>query len=249
MKTYDFANILFSGRCNLRCPHCIGLTQNLLAMPNNLNTFPLKGLEKFVNELNRYGVTQVSLTGTNTDPQLYAYEPELIEYLHKRIPRVKISLHTNGMLAMRKMEIFNLYDRATISLPSFDPDTCQKMIGRAQVLDLPGIVQASKIPLKISTLVTEHNIDEIPSIMARCRELGISRMVLRKLYSETHHWNLFPDLEPIRYFARNPLYDVCGMEVTVWDFSASTVRCLNLFSDGFISQEYHLTKRSIKTEF
>jgi MoaA/NifB/PqqE/SkfB family radical SAM enzyme len=243
MKTYDFANILLSGWCNLRCPHCIGHASALRAMPNNLNTFPLKGLERFVDELNRHGVIQISLTGTNTDPQLYGYEPELIDYLRKRIPGVKISLHTNGKLAMQKMGIFNLYDRATISLPSFELETCRKITGSPHVLDLPGIVQASRIPLKISTLITEHNINEIPSIMIRCREFGISRMVLRKLYGETRRWNLFSDLKPVRYFGGNPVYNVDDMEVTLWDFSASRVRCLNLFSDGTISQKYQLTKK------
>jgi MoaA/NifB/PqqE/SkfB family radical SAM enzyme len=212
-------------------------------MPDNLRSFPLKGLETLVNELNRYDVVQISLTGINTDPQLYAYEPELIDYLRKRLTGVKLSLHTNGMLTMRKMDIFNLYDRATISLPSFDPNTCLKMTGSAHVLDLAGIVRASKIPLKISTLITGHNIREIPAIITRCCELRISRMVLRKLYGEIRQWNLFPLLEPIRYFSGNPVYDVHGMEVTVWDFSAATIRCLNLFSDGSIGQEYQLTKK------
>ena len=244
MKTYDFANILLSGRCNLTCPYCIGHTATLRSMPENLDTFPLKGLNRFVTELKHHGVTQISLTGTNTDPQLYAYEPELLTDLRKRIAGVKISLHTNGMLALQKMDGFNRYDRATISLPSFDPTTCRKMTGSAQVLDLQAIVRAAKIPLKISTLVTEHNIREIPSIIARCQELGISRMVLRKLYGETRQWNLFPQRESVRYFAGNPVYDdVCGMEVTVWDFSASAVRCLNLFSDGSISQEYQLIRK------
>lgn len=243
MRTYDFANILLSSRCNLRCPHCIGHTSVLQSMPNNLNTFPLKGLERFMDELNCHGVIQISLTGTNTDPQLYAYESELIDYLRKRIAGVKISLHTNGKLAMQKMEVFNLYDRATISLPSFNPHTCLKMTGSTHVLDLAGIVRVSRIPLKISTVITKHNINEIPCIMARCRELGISRMVLRKLYGETRRWNLFPYLEPIRYFGGNPVYNVDGMEVTLWDFSASRVRCLNLFSDGTITQEYQLTRK------
>jgi molybdenum cofactor biosynthesis enzyme MoaA len=212
-------------------------------MPNNLNTFPLNELERFVFELNRYGIAQISVTGTNTDPQLYVYESELIAYLRERITGVKISLHTNGMLAMKKMNLFNLYDRVTISLPSFDSKTCQKMTGRSQVLDLAGIVRASKIPLKISTLVTNDNINEIPFIMNRCRELGISRMVLRKLYGETRQWSLFPHCKPVRYFGGNPVYDIHGMEVTIWDFSASRVRCLNLFSDGSISQEYQLTRK------
>jgi molybdenum cofactor biosynthesis enzyme MoaA len=244
MGKYDFANILLSGRCNLRCPHCIGHNQTLRGMPENLSQFPLNGLDRFISALCRYGITQISLTGTNTDPQLYAYEPELIAYLRQRIAGVKISLHTNGILALRKMEVFNRYDRATISLPSFALTTYRQMTGRTAVLDLAAIMNAATIPVKISTLLTEQNIHEIPSIIMRCRELGISRMVLRRLYDETRAWHVFPDLQPIRYFAGNPVYEVDGLEVTVWDFATSQVRCLNLFSDGSISQEYQLLRKN-----
>ena len=82
-------------------------------------------------------------------------------------------------------------------------------------------------------------------LIDRCRELGISRMVFRKLYGETRQWNLFPDLSPTRYFGGNPVYEIDGMEVTLWDFSASCVRCLNLFSDGSISAEYELAERTL----
>ena len=244
MNTYDFANILFSGQCNLRCPHCIGHTQVLQHMPDNLKIFPLKGLDMFIDELNQTGVTQISLTGTNTDPQLYAYEPDLIDYLRKRIPDVHISLHTNGLLALQKNDIFHLYDRATISFASFLPETNQKITGSPKILDVATLVQTSKIPLKISTLITQHNVNEIPVIIERCRKLGISRMVLRKLYGETRTWNFFPKQKPVRYFVGNPVYHLNGMEVTIWDFSTSGVRCLNLFSDGSISPEYQLTRRT-----
>ena len=245
MTPYTFANILFSGRCNLRCPYCIGHNQTLQAMPENLQTFPLKGLERFIEQLREHDITQISLTGTNTDPQLYAYEPELLASLRERIPGVKISLHTNGLLALRKIDVFNQYDRATISLPSFQPETYRQMTGRAQVLDLAAIVQATAIPLKISTIITEQNIHEIQEIIARCRDLGISRMVLRKLYGETRDWPLFPQHEPVRFFGANPVYDLDGMEVTLWDFSRSSVRCLNLFSDGSVSAEYELTRKNV----
>ena len=245
MKLYTFANILFSGRCNLRCPYCIGHNQTLQAMPENLQTFPLKGLDHFIEQLREYDITQISLTGTNTDPQLYAYESDLLAALRERIPGVKISLHTNGVLALRKIDVFNQYDRATISLPSFRPGTYRQLTGRSQVLDLPAIVQASAIPLKISTIITDQNINEIPEIIIRCRDLGISRLVLRKQYGETRDWPLFPQHEPVRFFGGNPVYDLNGMEVTLWDFSRSTVRCLNLFSDGSVSPEYQLTRKNI----
>lgn len=246
MQPYTFANILFSGCCNLRCPYCIGHNQTLQAMPDNLHTFPLKGQDHFIEQLREHDITQISLTGTNTDPQLYAYEPELLNVLRERIPGVKIALHTNGVLALRKIDVFNQYDRAAISLPSFRPDTYRKLTGHSQVLDLAAIVQASKVPIKISTILTEQNINEIPEIIARCRDLGISRIVLRKLYGETHDWLLLPQHEPTRFFGGNPVYDLNGMEITIWDFSHSSVRCLNLFSDGSLSPEYQLTRKNVR---
>ena len=240
---YDFANILFSGRCNLRCPYCIGHNQNLRRMPENLDRFPLAGLDTFIEELQRHGVRQISLSGVNTDPQLYKHEAELIAMLRREISQVKISLHTNGLLALKKIETFNLYDRASISFPSFKPEVYQAMTGASRMLDLEAIVNVATIPLKISTLLTEENIEEVRSLIDRCRELGISRMVLRKLYGETRQWDLFPGQSPIRSFGGNPVYELGGMEVTLWDFSASSVRCLNLFSNGSISPEYQIAEK------
>jgi MoaA/NifB/PqqE/SkfB family radical SAM enzyme len=171
-----FANILLSGPCNLRCPDCIG--RQLPARPSNLSLFPLRGLARFCLLLAREGVTQVTLTGTNTDPQLHWHEADLIEYLRAHVPGARLNLHTNGVLALARMETFNRYDRACISLPSFEPETCRRMTGSARVLPLARILHAARIPVKISTLVSEHNVAEIPSIIDRCRSLGIRRMAL-----------------------------------------------------------------------
>ena len=242
--SYDFANILFSGQCNLRCPYCIGQSALLQEMPDNLQVFPLAGLEPFVTALQQHTVCQISLTGTNTDPQLYRYEARLIAYLRDRIPGVKLALHTNGQLARKNMATFNLYDRATISIPSFRPETYQALTGSARMPELRAILRTARIPIKISTILTGRNADEIPEIIERCRALSISRLVLRKPYNDTRQWRLFPHASPIRHFGGNPVYDIDGLEVTVWDFAASTTRCLNLFSNGTISDEYRIAGRS-----
>jgi molybdenum cofactor biosynthesis enzyme MoaA len=237
---FHFANILFSGRCNLRCPYCIGQNTDLQQLPDNLRIFPLNGLGRFVDTLVAHAVTQISLTGTNTDPQLYTYEADLIAYLRKRVPNATLSLHTNGQLALKKIETFNLYDKATISFPSFEPVTYQALTGSQRMIDLQAIVRAARIPLKISTVLTRQNIDQIPDIIERCRQLHVPRLVLRKQYGDTRQWPLFPNHAPIRYFGNNPVYDIGGLEITVWDFAASTVQCLNLFSNGTISTEYQI---------
>jgi len=156
------------------------------------------------------------------------------------VPAVKISLHTNGTLILQQLELFNQYDRATISIPSLEPNTCLKMTGSSSVLDLERIVASARIPIKISTLLTSHNVQEIPQLVERLRKLGIRRQVLRKLYGglspevSTDAWRLRGE------FAGNPIYDAKGLEITVWDFDRTQLDCLNLFPDGRIVDSYLL---------
>jgi molybdenum cofactor biosynthesis enzyme MoaA len=243
MKRYDFANILLSGPCNLKCPYCIGRNPNLSGLPHNLNAFPLTGLDAFIETLNRYQVKQVSLTGSNTEPQLYLYEEELIQYLRSRISGVKLSLHTNGTLMTQKMAIVNLYDRVSVSMTSFNRQTRKKTTGVDWDFDLERIVRELTVPLKISTIITDDNLQEIPSIVARCKALGVSRMVLRKQYHERRDWDFFPNQRPCKYFAGNPVYSLDGMEIAIWDFQKSTLQCLNLFSDGAITEDYEIANK------
>lgn len=253
MSGHAFANILLSGPCNLHCPHCIGLAAGSGEKQNTLDTFPLPGLEKFVERLLEEQITEISLTGIDTEPMLYRHQRKLIEYLREKIPGVKISLHTNGTRILDDPALFNMYDRATISVPSLDPDACLEMTGSARPLDLQSIVSSADIPIKVSILVSEKNVDEIPGLIGYCGEIGIRRVVLRKLYDGTS-----PDIPVQRWketgeYGGNPVYDVEGVEVTVWDFSRTQLRCLNLFPDGRIEDSYLLAPkkedRERKTEF
>ena len=244
---YDFANILLTGRCNRRCPHCIGHALAGRALPDSLGLFPLPGLAEFLEALRRHGITQVSLTGTNTDPLLYRHPDRLIDCLRKEVPGVRLSLHTNGALALRRIRVFNRFDRATVSIPSFRPATCRRMTGSPRVPDLAEILRRSAIPVKVSTLVTPDNRAEIPEILRRCRELGVRRLVLRKLYGDLSPEDFFPGRIPVRIFGGNPVFEQDGLEVTCWDFERSTLRCLNLFSDGRIGTSYLLARTRLET--
>jgi pyruvate-formate lyase-activating enzyme len=244
MQRYDFANILFAGPCNLRCPYCIGKQIDPALNRNNLHEFPLRNLDTFTDLLRRHDVRQVVLTGTTTDPQLYRLEARLILWLRERLPGVRLSLHTNGQLALQKMDTFNLYDRVSLSLPSFDPDVHAKMTGSPRVPDLAAIVQAARVPVKVSCVVNEHNAGRLDGFLARCHELGIRRVVLRQLYGDSRWWPLPWRLRRIGTYRDNPVYDYHGMEVTFWRFDTTASTSLNLFSDGTISDEYLLTGAS-----
>lgn len=246
-RSYDFANILLSGPCNLRCPYCIGRQVDPRFNRDNLDEFPLRNLEPFVELLRRHGVRQVVLTGTNTDPQLYRHEARLIAWLREQIPGVQLSLHTNGQLALKKIAAFNLYDRVSLSLPSFDPGTYARMTGSRRVPDLAAILRESRVPVKVSCVLDEANAGEMAGFLARCRALGVRRAVLRQLYGDPRQWELPAGLRLVGSYRRNPVYDWEGMEVTYWRFEDTASTSLNLFSDGSISSEYLLTRPALLT--
>lgn len=240
---YDFANILFAGPCNRECPWCIGRLMPDGVNTSNLDEYPPRGIDAFIEAVNRSSIPRVTLTGTVSDPQLYAHEARLLALLRERLhPRVRMSVHTNGVVALRKIDVFNRYDRACISFPSFHPRTYEKLMGSRQVPDLAEILRRSTIPVKVSAVVNEHNAGEIDEFIAGCHAIGVRRLVFRTLYGDTRRWSILPELPVTRWFKGNPMLDYHGMEVTRWDFDRSECRSINLFADGTLGTSYLITK-------
>lgn len=240
MSGYDFANILFAGPCNQRCPYCIGRQLDPALSRSNLETWPLLNLGRFVDLLKQHHVDQVTLTGANTDPQLYCHEADLVNSLREMVSGIKISLHTNGQLAMAKMDTFNLYDRATISYPSFDRHTFFEMTGVRRMPDLDAILRRARIPVKISCVIGPENASQVPAFLDQCHRLGIKRLVFRQQFGSPVSWQPPPTLKQIGTYRDNPVYDDAGMQVTYWNFGRTTASSLNLFANGSISTEYLL---------
>jgi hypothetical protein len=110
------------------------------------------------------------------------------------------------------------------------------------VPDLAAIVQAARVPVKVSCAIDEHNVGRLDLFLARSREVGVRRVVLRQLYGDARRWHLPSQLRHVGEYRNNPVYDYGGMEVTYWRFDATTSTSLNLFSDGTISDEYLLAR-------
>lgn len=242
MPQFDFANVLFAGPCNRSCPFCIGKQVPEKVNSNNLNVFPPRNWQAFCERIRKLGITELIFTGTTTDPQLYRHEQALLDKARSDLPGIKISLHTNGVLAIKKIDTFNAYDRATVSLPSLNATTYRQMMGRGQVPDLARLMAEATIPIKISTIVAEQNIAGISGLLAQFAKLGIQRVALRRLFGDKREWNLLPGHSPVRYYRNNPVYEVSGIEVTWWNFATTTSRSINLFADGTIGSSYLLTQ-------
>lgn len=244
----DFANILFAGPCNRFCPFCIGKALPSRVTESNLELFPPRNLNSFIDEVNRRGIRQIVFTGTNTDPQLYRFERELLQLLRGEISaEATYSLHTNGVLALKKLETYNLYDKVCLSFPSFEPRTYGKMMGVSRPPDLAEIKRRGRPALKISCLTNEHNRQEVPEFLSRCESLGIERVVLRFEFGAVEREDPLAHLTPVRLYRNNPVYDINGMEVTVWTFDTAESTSLNLFADGTLGSSYLLTENFVES--
>ncbi len=240
---YDFANILFAGPCNARCPFCIGRQIDPRLSVNNLRDFPLRNLDRFMALIAEHAIKQIVLTGTTTDPQLYQHEARLLDRLRHELPGdTRYSLHTNGRLALQKMDVLNQYDRVCLSFPSFNAATYRQMMGVPGVPDLARIIDRAEIPVKVSCLINEHNRLELPDFLERCYELGLKRLVLRQEYGREQVWSVIPDFNWRDSYRGNPVYGYRDMKVTLWNFEQCDCAALNLFSDGTISTDYLLAK-------
>jgi MoaA/NifB/PqqE/SkfB family radical SAM enzyme len=236
---YDYANILFTGeQCNLGCHGCIGENRQLYGLPTNLDEFPIKNIDGLIEKVNQNEIRDLAFTGTNVDPQMYSHEKELIDYVRQRLTgRTKLALHTNGLLAIEKIEEFNSYDKASVSYHSFNPETYRRMTRTGRQPNLKRIIELSKVPIKLSMLATEQNIGEIDDYIKRSAELGIDRIVIRKLKGAEERFPLermepFSSYLPIKEIFGWPVYDIYGVETTICGFDKSTAKGIFLFSDG-----------------
>ncbi len=254
---YDFANILFAGPCNARCPFCIGRQIDPRLSVNNLREFPPRNLERFIEMILAHAIKQVVFTGTTTDPQLYRHEARLLDYLRRQLPGdTQYSLHTNGRLALKKIDVLNQYDRVCVSFPTFNPATYSKMMGVRGVPDLAQIIDRAQIPVKVSCVINDDNRHELLDFIERCQAIGIQRLVVRQLYGATQALPLVAGLAHAERntaqsmhgltlcgeYRGNPVYDYRGMEITCWNFDQCDCQSINLFSDGTIGESYQLAK-------
>lgn len=249
LSSYDFANILFSGKCNAKCPYCIG---NSISQVWNLDDFPLKNFDTFLHEVNEKKIWEIIFTGTNTDPLLYRHQQALVEDIRTRCGSwVRLALHSNGFLLEREPSLLRLYDKCTLSIPSFDPDTFSELMGTKQkVLDLIKITENTSNPIKLSRIVTERNntFDDTKLYLKMAMENNIKRIAFRKVFWEFFSWHKTIDfLEKMEAvytweFRSNPVYMWNNIEITLWSFDNTTSKSINLFSDGRISGEYLITR-------
>jgi len=230
-----FGNIHFSGPCNRSCYFCIGQHMMELDPINNLGEWPPKNLREFIKACRVNGVKDVYLTGTNTDPIMYDNLEALTSLLAGH--RFKVGVRTNGASHIHRLEFF---DKASISIPSFDVDIYRSMMGSGEPPDLKDLKCRD---VKINVVLGPENKNNVFQTIRKIASYGILKVNLREPYGQPNVGDPLRDYLPLRHTYGMPVYSIFGAEVTYWDVHYAEVNSVNLFADGTISEDYAITRR------
>jgi len=250
----SFANINLLGPCNLRCRFCIG--NDLKAEFDQYNQLKQhfkdwKNLPAYLDQIRARGIPIICVSGQNTDPLMYPYLGEFVDYLHEQ--GFRVSLRTNGILAKEKMDIINRFDSVSYSVLSLQPETLYQIAGRRKIVDWRYIFENTERRFRVAIVVTRENISEIPQML---RFLGgfpeIGYVQIRKIMTDTRYGLLKEDMDAFEQLHREvktrypkvgeyegaPTYMIEGKQATFWNLAQTTTNSWNYWTNGVYSDSY-----------
>lgn len=243
-----FGNIHLSGLCNRECYFCIGQYMMALDPLNNLKTFPLKGLDEFIEKCLEYNINEINITGTNTDPLLFNYTKELKEKLLEKIPNLIFGIRTNGVLSKAKSEVLKLYDKGSITICSFDDDIHKQMMGKGKPFQINEWLQFYKhfTDLKINCVLGIENTEtkDFLKTLDILNDFGIIKVNLREPYGQP---NIGDPMKANGFISKTnvlgmPIYKFKNISVCYWNVHFVEVESVNLYANGNVSITYPITK-------
>lgn len=236
-----FGNIHLSGPCNRSCYFCVGQHMMALDAMNNLDEWPLQGLDEFVKKCKEKGISKINLTGTNTDPLLYKHLRKLRSYLWIRFPFLSFGVRTNGALWNTKHVI--IFDRISVSITTFDKNLYQQTMGESEPPNLRRILkQAGPHRVKVNVVLCPETVEggDIVRTLLVLAGLGVRTVNLREPYGQPHIGHCLGATTERLYGM--PLYRFGDMEVVYWDVHYVEVESVNLYASGRISTDYPITR-------
>lgn len=244
-----FGNIHLSGPCNRACYFCIGQHMMALDKENNLHKLPVN-LDKFLQECKDRNVQEICITGTNTDPLLYTHTFELHNHIRLAMPGTPLAMRTNGVAYDEQK--FGSYDKASVTLCSFDDSIYAKMMGHGKPPDIQKILKNHPtMDIKVNIVLGPENTTkpegqeaDIFRTLEMCSALGIRRVNLREPYGQPHIGDPLEEknLSVVRRTLGMPTYHWGFSEVTYWDVHYVEVESVNLYANGRVSITYPITK-------
>ncbi len=259
-----FANIHLSGPCNRACYFCIGQHMMALDRYNNLDVWPLKGLEEFTEHLIEKKISEVNLTGSNTDPLLYKHIISLKWYLLQKVSNLRFGIRTNGERFHHpdgRSDLHN-FDKIAISLTSLDKRIYKSTMGIGEPPNIREILETyPNKDIKINIVLCPEILKgsmfsetDLCQTIRTLNQMGVTRINLREPYGQPHIGNPFfvkPSGPNVRLCSPGgshlgmPIYWWVGnseTEIWYWDVHYVEVESVNLYANGVVSLTYPVTK-------
>lgn len=262
-----YGEILLLGPCRLKCFYCLGREMKKAAkiscLGKHFTEWP--NFNVFIQTLLDEGIDKVYISSVNTDPLLYGYISELIDFLNTKFKYVGIRINA-AMLNITKYSLLDkLTEEISISLNSnrigrslriAGPAAGQEWWNLCEYLDTkPG----EKHTIRLSIVVNRHNEDCIPEILGFIRDKyskQVQYVQLRKVYKykDKRHtkedWEAFENTKQWLEdnsssqdgFYESRVFSFGGLKVSLWEdvFSPNSVKSLNYFPTGLISRNHLL---------
>jgi len=255
-QKYSFANINLLGKCNANCYFCLGKDiEDVLSKQNQLNVHFSKWdkLDEYLELCKNYGVEKIYLTGENTDPLIYTYLGELIDYVQDK--GFHVGIRNNGYLALKKINDINrCKDEIGYSVNAISAEANQHVMGRKDIPNWKEIIPNTNNP-RTSIIVSRYNESEFFDIVKFLSQFENIRYIqARCIVSETRNDQMVPDqeaferlhqkvkesYEEVDNFHGAPIYEIHGKKVSFWRNWNTDINSLNYFSDGTISESYFI---------
>lgn len=236
-----FGNIHLSGPCNRACYFCIGQHMMELDALNTLDTWPLPGMNEFIERIKARNITEVNLTGTNTDPLLFNHHAKLYHTLRKA-GVTAIGIRTNGISSLENLYY---YDMISLSVTSLDPAIYRKTMMQGSPPNLREVrSRATTTDLRINCVLCPENEgeDNLNDLIWSAEEAGFLKVNLREPYGQPHRGNPIKDRQPDGEIYGQPYYMFGQVQVVYWDVHYVHVESVNLYANGRVSEDYPITR-------
>lgn len=250
-RGFDYGEILFTGTCNFRCFYCLGHEMSDSAKIDNSaheHFSKWKNFKEYLDRLQSNNVKTIYLSSTNSEPMLYPYLGQLIDYLQK-LYGFNVGIRTNGSI---DTEICNeLNEEISLSLQSLNKDTFKKITGVDMNFDfLENLGKIKSKNLRVTIAVNRYNYKEIFDMIEVLRNYkNIKYVQLRKCY-KYYNTDIKPDIDAFEYvmqelrkfsvkgnYKESIIYDVHGLSVSVWEtvFKSESLQTFNYWTNGVMT--------------
>jgi len=266
----SFSNINIIGPCSFGCFFCLG--NDLKAefdQYNDLKTHfsKWKNFDKYISilkagRLTNKGLNRIYITGQNTDPLLYKYLDELIDYLKSE--GFYVGLRTNGLAAKTKMKTINKFDSVSFTMLSLDKKILEQIVRRKNVMpDWRYIFSHIKTKTRVAIVVNRYNLKEVFKMVKFLSKYPfLSYIQLRKIATDTRYELLKEDMEGFKKLEKEiagkfkkvggfegaEIFLIEGKECVLWKTVDTTVNSWNYFSNGVYSDNYFIIEGYLKNK-